>query len=348
MMHDKRPVAPEGFTPSATSSNELAVVGQNDPLGGSGRSSLAWGLLWCSLGSACLTLAPLVANVLVAFGMVVAAWDRGLREQLLVLLVSLGVGCGTSFALFGPYDLPSVAISVLCAFAVARTYATDKLRAGSLLATAGSAALAMASVDLVLTRQTGTTITEVINEMVSSVIETSEVSLDISTTSALIETRNMLVGYWPTLYVATGLAMAAFALMGSYLALRSMHAKLPHSFVATYDVPLVVPVLFAIGAVIELASSHLPSGADVAAMVGANVVLVCRLALVQQGLSVLQWFARIRGLRVATRILLVLVALWLETPLALTSMLGLFDVLVNLRHLVRQRPSVDIRPMQER
>ena len=83
------------------------MLGNDEPSGRSTRSSLLWGLLWCFIGSACVPLAPIAANVLVAFGMVVATWERGVKEQVLVLCVSLAAGCSVSYALFGAFDIPS-------------------------------------------------------------------------------------------------------------------------------------------------------------------------------------------------------------------------------------------------
>ena len=346
-MRERRPVAPEGFDPNA-SIKALAVLGNGEPSGRSTRSSLLWGLLWCSIGSACVPLAPIAANVLVAFGMVVAARDRGVKEQALVLCVSLAAGCSVSYALFGAFDIPSTVVAVLCAFAVAQIYVARKLNAGSLLAIAGVAALAMACQDFLAASKEGMTIAEVINQMVSGMVDTSSGSLDISTTTALIEARNLMVSYWPTLYAATGLALTVFSLMGAFLALVTSRVERPASVVANYDVPLVVPMAFAFGVAAELSSAHLPAGADVAALAGANVVMISRIALAQQGISVLVWWLRERRVGLAVRTALVFAALWLEMSLALVSLVGLLDVMINFRRLPRRRPNLVVRPMQER
>jgi 1-acyl-sn-glycerol-3-phosphate acyltransferase len=98
------------------------------------------------------------------------------------------------------------------------------------------------------------------------------------------------------------------------------------------------PELFALGVAAQLLGPVLPSWQKEVATVGANVVMCCRLVLLQQGLSVLQWWMREHRVPVFTRVFLLLMALWLEMSFALTSIAGILDVIFNLRHIPRRRP----------
>ena len=345
-MNGKRPVAPEGFD---RDSRQLAVWTETPtPSGRSTKIGLYLGLIWCSIGSAFIPLAPVISSVLVAFGMSIVMGGRGRREQVAALLVSLVFGTASTAVLYGAYGVPTTALSVLCIFALAREYTLDRLNTSGFLLVIAVTALAMIGVDMVSASSQGTSVTELITGVVNEAVEMSIDSLDIDETASLLQTRDSLVAYWPTLYFLVGASTALFSLLGAWLAKRTSGRQASEGFLVRYDVPLWVAELFALGVVTELLGPHLPAWQKEAAMVGANVVMITRIALTQQGLSVLQW--RMRELHVAgsLRMLVMLIALWLELSFALTSIVGLLDVIINFRHLKRNRPDLRLRPTGER
>ena len=94
-MSDRRPVVPEGLDSTTT---QLAVREETPQSGKNTTRGLIYGLVWCSVGSALVPMAPVIACVLVAFG---AAVVIGRREQALVLVAGLVAGFLGSFLLFG-------------------------------------------------------------------------------------------------------------------------------------------------------------------------------------------------------------------------------------------------------
>ncbi|MBP3893904.1 MAG: DUF2232 domain-containing protein [Atopobiaceae bacterium] len=345
-MNSKRPVAPEGFDEN---SRQIAVwTGEPSPSGRSTRVRLILGLVWCSIGSAFIPLAPVISNVLVAFGMSIVMGGRGRREQVLALLVSLVSGAASTAVLFGAMSVPSTVLSVLCTFALAREYTLDRLSTTGLLLVIAATSLAMIGVDVVSASSQGTSVTELITGVVNEAVEMSVDSLDLDETASLLESRDAMVAYWPTLYFLVGAGTALFSLLGARLAGRIVGSRASEGFLLRYDVPLWVAELFALGVAIELLGPLVPAWQRETAMVGANVVMITRIALMQQGLSVLTWRMRERHVAGPLRVLATLSALWLELSFALTSIVGLADVVFNFRHLRRNRPSVKIGPTGER
>lgn len=347
-MNAKRPVAPEGFEPST--SNKLAVLGSfpSSP-GRSAKRSLIMGLVWCFIGSACLPLAPLVANVLVAFGMVVAMQKRSVRQRGLVLLVPLVAGAASAYLLFGVREIPSTLLAVLCSYAVAWLYDVRKLTTGRFLLVTLAVTAVMVGIDVITTTQAGTSIGETFAETVNMVVDDAlgAESVDLDTTAALLEVKDLMMGYWPTIYFATGLGMVICSLVGAFMAVRSRGERRVGGL-SRYDVPLWVSEVFALGIAADLLSTRLPGESATAAIVGANVVLVCRIVLAMQGISVLLWWLRERRRSVASQAVIVMAALWVEMSFALTSMVGLLDTIMNFRHIHRGRPDLVLRPRQER
>ena len=341
-------MAPEGFESTSTC-RQLAVVGEPvRPEGRSRRSSLPWGLLWCSIGSVSIALAPVVANVLVAYGMAVAMWDRGRREQMVVLAAALAMGSAGAILFASVYDIVTVALSVLVAFATVRLCATRRMAAGTLLALAVVTSLVMLGTDLVSTSQAQTTIAEAYTEMVNGAIDANAEALDLDAMSAMLEARDMLAVYWPSLYFACGLAVVVFSLVGARSGIVASGGDVERGAIARFDAPRWVTALFALGVAADMLSARLPFGANTAAFVGANVVVVCRIVLAQQGLSVLIWWLREHRVGLLLRAFLLFAALWLELSVALMSLVGMFDTVFNYRRLPRRGERPVVEPINER
>jgi hypothetical protein len=153
---------------------------------------------------------------------------------------------------------------------------------------------------------------------------------------------------WPTIYFVVAAGMAICSLLGARSGARRAGRQVESDMIARFDVPLWVAELFALGVAAQLLGPVLPSWQKEVATVGANVVMCCRLVLLQQGLSVLQWWMRERRVSVFTRAFLLLAALWLEMSFALTSIAGILDVIFNFRHIPRRRAQISFGSARER
>ena len=344
-MSSKRPVVPEGLD---RSTNQLAVrKDDQNPSERGTRPSFVLGIVWCAIGSAFLPLASVFANVLIAFGMTIALAGTKRYEQTVVLPVALVAATVAALTLFGVYAIPTTVISVLGAYALAWATVSGRLRTGVFLLVAIAIGCAGACSDAVMTSMQGTSVPELMAQAVDEVVESSMASLDLEGTAAILEARDTVLAYWPTMYFVVGLANALCALLGTWMGSKASRLPVQEGMIVRYDVPLWVGVVFACGVAVELLGPRLPLWQEGSAMVGANMVMCARIALAQQGLSVLQWRMRGRSVVHPARILAVIAALWLEMSFALASVVGLLDVAVNFRHLKRGRPDILPRPRQE-
>lgn len=342
-MSNKRPVAPEGYTQPST---QMTVRGGGEPSGISAKNRLMLGGIWCFVGSAFLPLAPVVANVLVAFGAVIVMAGTERRVHFMTLLCALLAGGLASYALIGLTDLPMVMVSVCVAFLMADAMVKGNLSAGRMIVAAVLASLVMLSADAFAAYQQGTTVTKVVETVVNEAVEANLSSVDLEGTAVLLETRDSLVAYWPTMYFAVGLSVVVCAFAGAWLAARTSTVGVKMGMIARYDVPLWVAIAFAVGVAVQLIGPRLPLWQNETTTVGANVVMCARIVLAQQGLSVLQWWMRERRVAPPLRMFIILSAVWLELSFALTSVLGLLDVGLNFRHIERNR--ADLLPMPSR
>lgn len=339
-MNSKRPVVPTGLD---SEDRPLAVVEQA-PRAGSARLRLVTGVIWSSLGSILVPAMPVLSNAFIAFGFAVVMGVGGRRERVGALLAALVAASLGTVVLLGPYVLPSTLLQVACAYVLARGYVLGGLRTGGLIACAAVVALAMIGIDVVSTSLQGTSIEQVITQTVDQTLEPAWNSLDLDGTEAVLEARESVVSYWPTIYFVAGLSTALSSLFGAWLSART-HKEQPAAGVfACYDVPLWVAVLFGLGVAAQLLGPHLPALQDEVAIVGMNVVMCCRIVLAQQGISVLLEWLRGRSANPVTRAMVIVACVWLEFSFACTSVLGLLDVGINFRHLARKRPDLFPRP----
>lgn len=334
-MSDRRPVVPEGLDSTTT---QLAVREETPQSGKNTTRGLIYGLVWCSVGSALVPMAPVIACVLVAFGAAVVIGVGGRREQALVLVAGLVAGFLGSFLLFGVHEVPNTELSVICAFVMAWAVVSGRLHTGGLVGGVAALTLVMIGMDTVSTSLQGTSINEVITTVVDQVVEESIGTLDLEGVAEVLEAKESVIAMWPTIYFVVAAGMAICSLLGARSGARRAGRQVESDMIVRFDVPLWVAELFALGVAAQLLGPVLPSWQKEVATVGANVVMCCRLVLLQQGLSVLQWWMREHRVPVFTRVFLLLMALWLEMSFALTSIAGILDVIFNLRHIPRRRP----------
>ncbi len=264
------------------------------------------------------------------------------------MLVVMTASVTTAYLLLGIMAVPSTMVEVLCAHALACELVAGRLRTNGLLLEVVVLTFSMIGIDMVSASMQDTSITELITTMVNQTVEVAMESVDLEGTAALLETRDSLVAYWPTLYFLVAAGVALCSLLGAWMGAKLSGVSVPAGAIARFDVPLWVAVLFALGVAAELLGPVLPARQTEVAMVGANVVLCARIVLAQQGLSVLQWWMSERKVAWVARTSIVLIAVWLELSFALASVAGLVDVAVNFRGLKRGRPDLVQRSAGER
>ncbi len=342
-MNGRRPVVPEGFTPDTRQSKGV----EQPPRAGNPQLRLITGVIWSFLGSTLVVLIPVLSCVFIAFGFAVVMCDGDRRERIITLVAALAAGCVSTSLLLGPYSLPMTVISVLSAYVLALSHTRGSLRTGGFLVVAAAVAVAMIGVDVVSTSLQGTSIGQVFESTIDQALESSWSSLDLDGTTAVLEARDSVVSYWPTLYFVVGLGVALCSLLGAWLATRMRRGRAETSMIARFDVPLWVAELFGLGVAAQLLGPHLPAWQTEVATVGMNVVMCCRIVLVQQGLSVLLWWLHGNQVGKPARAAIALASLLLELSFACTSVLGLLDVAMNFRHLERKRPDLSLRPARD-
>lgn len=337
-MSDKRPVAPEGFDQTG---RELAVVEERADSGRGTSVFLVLGMLWCLIGSSSAALVPVLSGTIVAFGMVMATRGAGRRGEVIAIVGSLIASCAGTYLLLGPFDILSAVLTVICAYAVARGVLAGRLRTSGLLLAGTAMTIVMIGIDTVSTSLQGTSIPQVVTGALDAVVESAgSGSLDLDGTSALLDAKEQMLAYWPTVYFVTAMGTVACSLFGALAGMRTTGAPVAGGLIARYDVPLWVAELFALGVAADLVGPHLPRWADEVTMVGANLVMCARLALAQQGLSVLLWRMQGRQSGFIVRVVSILTMIWLEMSFALASIVGLVDVAYNFRRFDRGRPSL--------
>lgn len=345
-MNSKRPVVPEGLTPET---RQLAVRPERvEPTGRGKRARLIAGVVLGSIGSAYAASAPVLSCVVIAFGVAVAICGGGRLEQAVSLVASLVAGTVGTYLLFGALEIPMTVVSVLCAYALAWGYVSGRLRTGWLLLAAAAVTGIMIGIDSVSASMQGTSITDLVASMVDEAVAASMGSLDLEGKAVLLETKDQMMAYWPTVYFTVALGIVVCSLFGSWTGARTCMMPVSSGGVYRYDVPLCVAELFAVGVAAQLLGPHLPAWQEETAMVGANVVMCARIVLAQQGISVLLWRMRERRVPVLLSALGVLSAVWLEMSFALASVVGLLDVVANFRHLPRNRMDLRLWPASER
>jgi hypothetical protein len=347
-MTGKRPVVPEGFTSQAI--QPVVASNGSEPSGG-GIQRRAWfGVLWCLVGSIFVPLVPVLANVLVTFGAATAFGCGSRRVRIATPLVAIAASIGLTFLLFGVYGLPMSVVSIACALVLAWLETQGRMSTGSLLFAAVMAALALIGADMASAAAQGTTVTELITTVVNEAVEANiaALDLDLDSTMVLLQTRDEMVAYWPTLYFVVALSMVVLSVLGSRVGARIAGLSVQANPLVWYDVPLWVAEVFAVGVVAQVIGPMVAPQATEVVKLGANAVMCMRIALAQQGLSVLHWLVREHKVKPLAGMGLILIAVWLELSFALTSIAGLLDVIFNFRRLERGRPSIVLRFAQKR
>lgn len=335
-----------GFPPSPKGTGETgggaperrAIVPAGPRPQGGARPGLTMpsGLFFCVLGGAVASSTfSFLGPVFVGYGYVAARTMGGTRGRLLALAaalvpaVALSVPAGVSTAV-------AAVVSCLVALVVAEAAARGRLTPGTGCAVVACAAACSLAADSLLAAAQGTTVAagvEAVLDLYAS--QLSDASM--AAVAVMQQVRTIIALLWPTAYVLAALGSYLFAVVGVGLAVGRLDER-PFSVprLSEFDLPLwVVGALVASAAALAFGLTASGEIADGVLMVSANLVMALRFALAAQGLAVLSWLLRQRGVGSLGSALIGVVALYLEVQFVVMTIVGLVDIWANFRHLQR-------------
>lgn len=297
--------------------------------------SAPFGVVYCALGGVIASSSmPVVAPALLGYGLLSALSGDRLSWKVAAPVAALAVAVAFS-APYGVSAVTSALLTCLASFVVAGVCVRGRMTPGVGCVLAAGMTLAHLGAEAVLASLAGTSLPAVMQ----GVIETFLQGLELSSVDGVIQLQvlnTLLDVLWPMAYVLMGVSEVVLSVVGVWLAVsRQEEAKAKVPRLSEFDLPLwVVGILVAGIAVlaVQLTTPSLASSGII--MVSANVVLGLRFALALQGLGVLTWFAHTR-ISSMTRVLLYMLALYLEMQFFVLTAVGLVDVWVNFRHLQR-------------
>lgn len=292
-------------------------------------------LIVCAIGGALsATSTAVLAPALVAYGLALSAACGGMRG--LVPGAALVAAAATAVSIpLGMASLASAVITGLSGLVVAGAFWAGRLTTGGSILAVAAISAAHLGADAVFSALNGTTLSATMMSLIDAYkqafLEASPAAADqIESVASLIEL------FWPVTYVAVGFAEGASAHVGLRLAkapLGERGRQVPS--LDAYDVPLwVVALLVATTAALAVALT-VPAAPQALLTVSANMAMTLRFAFAVQGLAVLAWFMRSKGMGPLPKVLLGALALYLEVQFVVLTVAGVFDVWANFRHLGR-------------
>ena len=210
-----------------------------------------------------------------------------------------------------------------------------KMTAGMSCLLVGLLALSHLAADSALAASQGTSLNTVMSQLMTTVQQDLG-SGSIAELAQMQAMSGLVELLWPSSYVVTGLLEFLFVRFGARLAVNRVGAEKTGSVsLVDFDLPLWVVAVFVVaiaGVALELS---LPQGSHVVLMVATNLLVSVRFAFAVQGLGLLVWFFRHRGIRGILPVLVGFLALYLEMQFFVLTVVGLVDVWANFRHLDR-------------
>lgn len=332
---NRRPPAPQGVT--GTAREDRGIVP-----GSSGRGekhdvlSVPAGMFFCALGGAVASSTlSFVGPAIASYGYLPVASQRSLPARIAclaaMLVPAIALGSASGASTVATAVIATLTVLVVCELTVAR-----RLTPGALCATVGLASVALLAADELVALASGTTLSASIQASLD--VYRQQVDELLVGAADQVEAVFAALGLlWPVAYVMTALGLCVSALVGASVA--SAHpsgsvARPPR--LVDFDLPLwVVAVFVASIAGLALAVSVDGPASQVALAVSANVAMAVRFAFAAQGLAVVAWSVRKKGLGSVASTLVGVVALYLEVQFVVLTIVGLVDVWANLRHLKR-------------
>ncbi|WP_417229001.1 hypothetical protein [Thermophilibacter sp.] len=347
--NNDRPPVPQGAVGAARGERGIVPCPQDEHRGEkNGVPSLPAGMFFCALGGAVASSAlSFVGPAFVGYGYLSVAPAGGLRARVacavaaLVPAVALSLSSGVSVTL-------AAVVACLVVLAVCELTAARRLTPGAVCAVVGVAALALIGADELAARASGTTLAAGMDALLDAYRQ--ELGALVGAAGQVQAVLSVVGLLWPVAYVIAAAASCASASLGALVAARRSGGALARPpRLAEFDLPLwVVAVFVASVAGIALALSVDGPVSQVALAVSANVAMSVRFALAVQGLAVLSWVVRDKGLGPVGSALAAAVALYLEVQFVVLTIAGLVDVWANFRHLARGgAPDVADQSMQD-
>lgn len=330
--NNDRPPVPQGVSGAAREGR-----GVMPRTGGerSGAPSLLAGIFFCALGGAVASSTlSFVGPAFVGYGYLSVAPTGSLRSRVSCLAATLVPAAALALA-GGVSTVVSAVAACLVAVAVCELVAARRLTPGALCATVAVAALALIGADELVALASGTTLSAGIESLLDAY---RQQLVDLTGAADQVGAVFAVLGLlWPVAYVMAATASCVSSLVGALVASRAANgtvARPPR--LADFDLPLwVVAVFVASVAGIALALSVDGAVSQVALALSANVAMSVRIALAVQGLAVVAWVARDKGLGPVGTVLVCAAALYLEVQFVVLTIAGLVDVWANFRHLTR-------------
>ena len=294
-------------------------------------------LIVCAIGGALsATSTAVLAPALVAYGLALSAACGGMRGLVpgAALVAAAAAAAAVSVPL-GMASLASAVITGLSGLVVAGAFWAGRLTTGGSILAVAAISAAHLGADAVFSALNGTTLSATMASLIDAYkqafLEASPAAaVQIESVASLIEL------FWPVTYVAVGFAEGASAHVGLRLAkapLGERGRQVPS--LDAYDVPLwIVAHLVATTAALAVALT-VPAAPQALLTVSANMAMTLRFAFAVQGLAVLAWFMRSKGMGPLPKVLLGALALYLEVQFVVLTVAGVFDVWANFRHLGR-------------
>lgn len=310
------------------------------PLGtpqSSRRPSLSapFGVVYCALGGViAASSTPVVAPALLGYGLVSVlsgdrlSWKVAAPVSALALAVVFGAYSGMG-AIF------SALMTCLASFVVVGVCAKGRMTPGMGVILAALMTFAHLGAEAALAALAGTSLPAVMQGVIDGFLQ----GLELTSVNGVVELQllsSLLDVLWPMAYVLMGATEVVLSAAGVWLAVSRQEdgiAKVPR--LTEFDLPLWVVAALVAGIAVLVVQLTVPAVASSSVtMLSANVVLGLRFALALQGLGTLMWLVRSR-LTPPTRVMVYMLALYLEVQFFVLTAVGLVDVWANFRHLQR-------------
>lgn len=288
-----------------------------------------WSLLWCVLGGSLSAVFPVIAMPLIAYGMRILSENKQSVRGVLASVLPATAYLATSI------EAGLVAIVIACLACVCGKVPTKYLRASALIAVSLLGALGFIGIEFVGALASNMDIASYVNSQVVSVFDQVSGVMQNSSPEAMAMMQDAIHKVWPAAFYIQAFIYALFGFWGAGHADRRLGVEKPFHIVS-YDTPLWAVVLLIGGVVAAALGMATVPYAEVIGAIGLNVLLISRMTFAVQGLGVLSWFVNSRPMGCLMRIVIIMLAFWLEMSLMALTIFGLVDVWANFRKLDRK------------
>ena len=341
--NNDRPPVPQGIPGSAQEERGIVPTDRGEK---DGLPSLYAGLFFCSLGGAMASSAlSFVGPAFIGYGYL-SAQAGGSHTRIARVVAALVPAIALSIAGGIPAVFATVTVCLM-ALAICEFIAAGRLTPGALCAITGVAALALFGADELAAQASGTSLSVGVDALLDAYRQQLGAFAGANQVQIVLSAVDLL---WPVAYVMAAIATCVLTLVGTFVAsIRTDGSPIRAFHLADFDLPLwVVAVFVASVAGIAFALSVGGDSSKTVLAVSANVAMAVRFAFAAQGLAIVVWLARGKGLGPFASLLAFAFALYLEVQFVVLTIAGLVDVWANFRHLARGgAPDVADQSMQD-